>query len=68
MGPGPEGVPALPQVGLRVLPTRTIYEFEGPEAHITLTFLTPALLETKRPSWRSSSTWVRSAPRSCRAT
>ena len=43
MGPGPEGVPALPQVGLRVLPTRTIYEFEGPEAHITLTFTTPAL-------------------------
>ena len=43
MGPGPEGVPALPQVGLKVLPTRTIYEFEGPEAHITLTFLTPAL-------------------------
>ena len=45
MGPGPEGVPALPQVGLGVLPTRTIYEFEGPEAHITLTFLTPALLD-----------------------
>src|SRR3954449_2223867 len=43
MGPGPEEVPALPQAGLRVLPTRTIYEFEGPEARITLTFLTPAL-------------------------
>src|SRR5947209_5073708 len=39
MGTGPEGVPALPQVGLLVLPTRTIYDFEGPEAHVTLTFL-----------------------------
>src|SRR5262245_9008498 len=43
MGQGPEEVPALPQASLRVLPTRTIYEFEGPEARITLTFLTPAL-------------------------
>jgi Domain of unknown function (DUF4965)/Domain of unknown function (DUF5127)/Domain of unknown function (DUF1793)/Domain of unknown function (DUF4964) len=43
MGTGPEGVPALPQVGLLVLPTRTIYDFEGAEAHVTLTFLTPAL-------------------------
>jgi hypothetical protein len=43
MGPGPEGVPALPQVGLKVLPTRTIYEFEGPEVRINLMFLTPAL-------------------------
>src|SRR3954469_5369605 len=31
MGTGPEGVPALPQVGLLVLPTRTVYDFEGPE-------------------------------------
>jgi hypothetical protein len=43
MGSTPENVPALPQVGLRVLPTRTIYDFEGPEAHVTLTFLTPSL-------------------------
>ncbi len=43
MGDEPKAVPALPQVGLRVLPTRTIYDFEGPEAHVTLTFLTPAL-------------------------
>jgi len=43
MGDGPEGVPALPQLGLRVLPTRTICDFEGPEAHVTLTFLTPSL-------------------------
>ncbi|MEJ7639821.1 MAG: DUF4964 domain-containing protein [Singulisphaera sp.] len=41
MGPTPGAVPAMPQVGLKVLPTRTIYDFEGPEAHVTLTFLTP---------------------------
>ena len=45
MGAEPSDVPALPQVGLQVLPTRTIYDFEGPEAHITLTFLTPSLPE-----------------------
>jgi hypothetical protein len=43
MGDEPKGVPALPQVGLLVLPTRTIYDFEGAQAHVTLTFLTPAL-------------------------
>jgi hypothetical protein len=43
MGSEPSGVPPLPQVGLRVLPTRTIYDFAGPEAHVTLTFLTPSL-------------------------
>ena len=43
MGTEPSTVPAMPQVGLRVLPTRTIYEFENPEAHVTLTFLTPSL-------------------------
>ena len=34
---------ALPQVGLAVFPTRTIYEFEGAGIHVTLTFLTPLL-------------------------
>ncbi len=34
---------ALPQVGLTVFPTRTIYEFEGAGVHVTLTFLTPLL-------------------------
>jgi hypothetical protein len=34
---------ALPQVGLRVFPTRTIYDFEGAGVHVTLTFLTPLL-------------------------
>jgi Domain of unknown function (DUF4965)/Domain of unknown function (DUF5127)/Domain of unknown function (DUF1793)/Domain of unknown function (DUF4964) len=45
MGSEPSAVPPLPQVGLRVLPTRTIYQFEGPETQITLTFLTPSLPE-----------------------
>jgi hypothetical protein len=33
----------MPQTNLQVLPTRTIYEFEGGGVHITLTFLTPML-------------------------
>jgi len=43
MGDEPKGVPALPQVAVHVLPTRTIYEFAGPQAQVTLTFTTPAL-------------------------
>ncbi|MGO8789906.1 MAG: glutaminase domain-containing protein [Terriglobia bacterium] len=34
---------ALPQVGLAVFPTRTVYDFEGAGVHVTLTFLTPLL-------------------------
>ena len=34
---------ALPQIGLAVFPTRTLYEFEGAGVHLTLTFLTPLL-------------------------
>jgi hypothetical protein len=34
---------SLPQVGLAVFPTRTVYDFEGAGVHITLTFLTPLL-------------------------
>ena len=45
MGDEPKTVEALPQVGLQVLPTRTIYDFEGAGTHVTLTFLTPALPE-----------------------
>ena len=45
MGPDPKDVPALPQTGLKVLPTRTIYEFTGAGIHLTLTFLTAALPE-----------------------
>jgi len=43
MGAEPADVPALPQVGLAVLPTRTIYEFRGAEVQVTLTFMTPML-------------------------
>ena len=43
MGNTPAEVPALPQTGLQVLPTRSIYEFESANVHVTLTFMTPAL-------------------------
>jgi hypothetical protein len=49
MGADPDRTPdnlkatPLPQTSLRVLPTRTIYEFAGAGVHVTLTFLTPAL-------------------------
>src|ERR1035437_4197647 len=43
MGKEPAAVPALPQSGLEVLPTRTIYTFEGEGVRLTLTFMTAAL-------------------------
>ncbi|MHB1423901.1 MAG: glutaminase family protein [Gemmataceae bacterium] len=43
MGTEPKDVPPLPQTSLEVLPTRTIYTFEGAGIRITLTFTTPAL-------------------------
>ncbi len=43
MGTEPSQVPALAQISLQVLPTRTIYGFEGGGVHLTLTFLTAAL-------------------------
>src|SRR5207249_8470606 len=43
MGKEPASVPALPQTSLEVLPTRTIYTFEGEGVRLTLTFMTPAL-------------------------
>ncbi len=45
MGKKPGHIPPLPQVRVRVLPMRTIYEFEGDHLHVKLTFLTPALPE-----------------------
>lgn len=45
MGARPGKVPPLPQTGLEVLPTRTIYNFEGEGVRLTLTFMTPALPE-----------------------
>jgi hypothetical protein len=43
MGNNPTNLPPLPQVGLQVTPTRSIYDFEGGRVHVTLTFMTPAL-------------------------
>ncbi len=43
MGAQPEDIPALPQENVTVLPTRTIYTFEGSGVRLTLTCLTPAL-------------------------
>ena len=43
MGTEPKSVPALPQISVKVLPTRSIYEFESPQVHVTMTFMTAAL-------------------------
>ena len=43
MGISPAGVPALLRTGIRVTPTRSIYDFEGAGVHATLTFMTAAL-------------------------
>jgi hypothetical protein len=45
MGGHPRDVQALPQLSLQVLPTRTIYDFEGAGVHVTLTFTTALLPE-----------------------
>ena len=43
IGASPADAPALEQKSLTVLPTRTIYTFEGAGVALTLTFTTPAL-------------------------
>jgi hypothetical protein len=43
MGAQPDGTPALPQSSLQVLPTRTIYTFDGRGIRLTLTFMTADL-------------------------
>ena len=43
MGLEPSGLPAMEQVGLKVLPTRTIYDFQASGVRLQLTFLTPLL-------------------------
>lgn len=40
---GEQVAPLLPQTSCRVLPTRTVYTFEGEGIRLTVTFLTPAL-------------------------
>src|ERR1041385_5326564 len=64
MGVEPKDISVLPQTKLEVLPTRTIYTFEGEGVLLTLTFTTPALPHDldvlSRPvtylTWESSST------------
>lgn len=49
MGAEPADIAALPQTGVEVLPTRTIYHFENEAVLLTLTFMTadlPANLDT----------------------
>lgn len=43
MGGDAKRSPALDQVNLSVMPTRTIYDFKGAGISVTLTFLTPSL-------------------------
>ena len=45
MGNDPKETQAFPQVGISVLPTRSIYEFDNAQVHVTMTFMTPALPE-----------------------
>ena len=45
IGKSPDSAPALEQKSLTVLPTRTIYTFEGGGVALDLTFTTPALPE-----------------------
>jgi hypothetical protein len=43
MGSKPENVPAMKQLSVRVLPTRTIYAFEQDGVELELTFMSPLL-------------------------
>jgi hypothetical protein len=43
MGKSPDNIPTLTQTNLDVLPTRTIYEFDGEGIHLKLTFMIPLI-------------------------
>lgn len=43
LGAAPQGIPELPQTSVQVLPTRTLYRFEGGGVRLGVTFTTPAL-------------------------
>ena len=43
MGSEPKDVPAMPQAGLEVTPTRSSYSFDDGKVQVTFTFMTPAL-------------------------
>jgi len=57
MGKEPASLPALPQVGVEVLPTRTIYSFEGEGTRLTLTFMTAALPEEQQKRYSGWKDW-----------
>ena len=60
----------MPQVGLQVLPTRSIYDFDDSRVHVTLTFMTAALPQDLEALARPLSylTWqVRSVDRAAHA-
>jgi len=42
IGEHPRDIPAMQQLGLKVTPTHTIYEFQAAGVHLTATFFTPA--------------------------
>ncbi len=52
MGKDPEDLPALPQTSVEVLPTRSVYTFEGAGIRLVMTFMQPALPENL--DWISS--------------
>ena len=43
IGTSPRALPGFPQTEVKVLPTRTVYEFEDTGVHVSLTFMTPSL-------------------------
>ncbi len=43
MGNSPEGLPAVKQTALEVLPTKTVYTFESAGVNVQMTFMQPAL-------------------------
>ena len=43
MGTEPKSIPAMRQIGVLVLPTRSVYVFDDGHVRVALTFLTPAL-------------------------
>ncbi len=43
MGNAPKSIPAMPQTGLQVTPSRTIYEFDNGKVHVSFSFLSPAI-------------------------
>jgi glutaminase A-like protein/uncharacterized protein DUF5127/uncharacterized protein DUF4964 len=45
LGPERVNAPPMKQLGVEVLPTRTLYRFEAAGVHLALTFTTPALPE-----------------------